>query len=772
MKHRIKQLIALALVLAMYLNMLSGTAFAAGKSGTSTALETAETGEYRSFYQTTTHVNPLYEDEILPSDLENAANDGIALMSEPVYCTTIEAAGRQMRQQMKGRNKTFEVYYKTKDGDYSQLAKTIADEALRHTGVPTEGDYLAYQYAGWNSSLSGYFYGTTYYYTISYTVTYYTTAQQEAALDKAVSALLNQLALNGKSDYTKIKSIYNYICANITYDYINLNNSSYFLKHTAYAALINKTAVCQGYAVLLYRLLEEVGIDCRVISGYGNNEAHGWNIVQIDGKYYNLDSTWDAGQSSYRYFLRCNESFEDHVRDKEYNSSDFNRKYPMSRADYVETADSQKVSISGAMVSLSPDSDTYDGKAKTPAVTVKIGASPLVNGTDYTVAYSNNTNAGTASVTVTGKGNYTGTVTKHFMINKADQTIKASISASGIKAGAAASITAAASGKGALSYKSSNTSVATVSSKGIVTGKGAGTAIITITAAGNSNYKAARKTISVTVSLAAPVLSSVTNAAAGVTIKWGKVTGAAKYRVFRKVSKGSWAKVGDTTSTSYTDKTAKSGTTYIYTVRCISSNAKSFTSSYDQKGKTIKCLSQPSVSSAANTASGVTVKWGKVTGASGYYVYRKAASGSWSKIKKITKGSTTGFTDTAVKNKNGTTYLYTVRAYSNSYISSYMSGKKIVRLTTPAISKATNSASKKMTVKWGKNSSAPGYQIKYVTGSASKTVTVKGASAVSKVISGLQKGKAYKVSVRSYKTVSGVNYYSGWSSAKSVKISK
>lgn len=73
-------------------------------------------------------------------------------------------------------------------------------------------------------------------------------------------------------------------------------------------------------------------------------------------------------------------------------------------------------SISAAEIRLSQSSYVYDGKAKTPAVTVTDGAKTLVNGTDYTVSYKNNTNAGTASVTVSGKGNYSGTNTASFSI--------------------------------------------------------------------------------------------------------------------------------------------------------------------------------------------------------------------------------------------------------------------------------------------------------------------------------------------------------------------
>ncbi|MBQ8965980.1 MBG domain-containing protein [Ruminococcus sp.] len=76
-------------------------------------------------------------------------------------------------------------------------------------------------------------------------------------------------------------------------------------------------------------------------------------------------------------------------------------------------------SISGATVTLSATSYTYDGTAKQPTATVKLDGKALTSGTDYTVGYSNNTNAGTATVTITGKGSYTGTVTKTFTISPA-----------------------------------------------------------------------------------------------------------------------------------------------------------------------------------------------------------------------------------------------------------------------------------------------------------------------------------------------------------------
>ena len=75
-----------------------------------------------------------------------------------------------------------------------------------------------------------------------------------------------------------------------------------------------------------------------------------------------------------------------------------------------------RISISRASVTLSTSTYAYDGKAKTPFVTVKVGGKTLKKDTDYTVSYSNNTKVGTATVKITGKGNYTGSVSKTYSI--------------------------------------------------------------------------------------------------------------------------------------------------------------------------------------------------------------------------------------------------------------------------------------------------------------------------------------------------------------------
>ena len=284
-----------------------------------------------------TYVNPIYSDTITKEYIEQQVINSPSLASEMEYSPSVSEAAKILREQLKKRTETIEVGVFTKTLPTSQMIHEIFDESVKHTGVANEGDYLMWQYAGWAASMSycqdwssssGYSYRVH----IIYNMHYITNSEQEKEMDSAVSNTIKQLKLGGKNDYEKIVSIYDYMCKNISYDYENLNDNSYMLKYSAYAALINKKSVCQGYANLFYRLALEVGIDTRVVVGTGNGGAHAWNIVKIDGKYYNLDATWDAGRNSYAYFLKGTENFSDHVVG--IDSADIKENYKISNTDF------------------------------------------------------------------------------------------------------------------------------------------------------------------------------------------------------------------------------------------------------------------------------------------------------------------------------------------------------------------------------------------------------------------------------------------------------
>ena len=279
--------------------------------------------------ETAVHINPLYADLITEEDLVEAP-PVVYAFNPADYAVSIKDAAAVLREQMKKREQTCVVYLRAEEYSDS-LHSSIFNEAIKHTGNPTEGDYLKWVYGGYKVTINSITSNGYSYLTFTYNMNYYTTAQQEAKLDSEVTKLLNKLNLYSASDYEKICGIYDYICANIVYDYDNLSDTSYKLKYTAYAALINKKAVCQGYALLLYRLALSLGVDCRLVSGLGNGGAHGWNIVKLGDYYYCLDATWDAIRDPYEFFLKCEANFGDHHPEDDWAKLGYN----ISKKDYV-----------------------------------------------------------------------------------------------------------------------------------------------------------------------------------------------------------------------------------------------------------------------------------------------------------------------------------------------------------------------------------------------------------------------------------------------------
>lgn len=154
--------------------------------------------------------------------------------------------------------------------------------------------------------------------------------------------------------------------------------------------------------------------------------------------------------------------------------------------------------LTSSSVTVSAISDrAYTGKAICPAPTVKYGTTTLTKGTDYTLSYSGNVNAGTATVTITGKGNCSGTIKKTFKILKITPTITTSQSRYAYVRGTTFSLNARTT-YGKLTFSSSNTAIAKVSSTGTVTtGTTSGIATITITCPETTNTNKATKTVTV-----------------------------------------------------------------------------------------------------------------------------------------------------------------------------------------------------------------------------------------------------------------------------------
>ena len=294
---------------------------------------------------------------------ENPSGDPAATNAteqNPTFTTEAEIVS-YLKAKMLARESTVEFTYSPTpyfSGNLNEFGNSLVKKAEVHTGVGNEGDYLKYHMDESSWSLDG----TTAALHFTYHLAYNSSAEDEAEISTAIREVFDELNIDNISDeYLKFIAIYDYIVRNVSYDYAHLGDKTYRAQFSAHAALVDGTAVCQGYANLLYRMLLEAGMDCRIIAGDALKvkadgspmldangeqikEGHAWNIVRINGVWYNVDATWDSsGCIDYtptaKYYpmswrLKSEADFPRHVREDEYLTEDFLRDYPISSNSY------------------------------------------------------------------------------------------------------------------------------------------------------------------------------------------------------------------------------------------------------------------------------------------------------------------------------------------------------------------------------------------------------------------------------------------------------
>jgi len=261
--------------------------------------------------------------------------------------------------------------------------------------------------------------------------------------------------------------------------------------------------------------------------------------------------------------------------------------------------------------------------------------------------------------------------------------------------------------------------------------------------------------------LSEPSMSSVDVEDGKITVKWSKVSDATGYKVYRSTNGGSsWSSLATTTSTSYKDTSVKYGNAYTYTVQATGSK----NSSYGNHTLTAAYLEKPKSVTMSVGNGGLKVSWKKVSGASGYGIYRrKSSESSYTLVKMVDSGSTLSCTDTKSLS-SGTTYYYQVRAYKGDASAAEKNAKKVqywgfasskaeaVYLAAPTL-KTPKSVSNGTKVSWKKVSGAKGYAVyrkKGKNGSWKQLTTTTKTSYTD--TASLSAGKNYYYTVRAYRS--------------------
>lgn len=233
------------------------------------------------------------------------------------------------------------------------------------------------------------------------------------------------------------------------------------------------------------------------------------------------------------------------------------------------------------------------------------------------------------------------------------------------------------------------------------------------------------------------------NDSEGITITWERVNHARRYEVYRRTYENSawskWRSLGNHFKTSYSDSTAEAGKAYQYAVRAVSVTSEDSFSSADGVAS-VRRLTAPKVE-VSNVTKGIKLSWGKVAGASKYYIYRRTGSGKWSRIKTT---STTSYTDAGAK--AGKNYTYRVRAVRGDSVSSYKTTSSIRRLKATSSVKMAK-AKKGFKLTWSKVTGAKQYEVYRQVGSGSWK-KIKTLTKTTYTDKSAQKGKYYTYRVR------------------------
>ncbi len=241
----------------------------------------------------TSRINPIYSHVIKEPVLNEKENNPVTLFysalrykaSGPISCNSYETLKNTLTEQLTIRETELIIEYE--DNFLFSEVEDILVNVLND--VFSADDYLKFSYKQWSASWSGYDGSVT----IDLTMGYWTTYENEQFVDERVTQVLGEIITTDLNNEEIAKTIHDWIMDNVEYD-------GTYTYYSAFAALNLGTTVCQGYSLLYFKMLEEAGLEARIVESDSMN--HAWNMINLCNHWYHTDATWDDGTSSENYY--------------------------------------------------------------------------------------------------------------------------------------------------------------------------------------------------------------------------------------------------------------------------------------------------------------------------------------------------------------------------------------------------------------------------------------------------------------------------------------
>lgn len=221
----------------------------------------------------------------------------------------------QFNRAMAANESDFTIEYNPDEDDYALVDLSDYKYSLQDYA---DSDYGYYNMSSIDGTSEIETKGDTEKYSVEYNVDRIETPKQtQYVYDKIHQLIRDNASIIKASDYDKAAWAYDYIIRHVSYDYSYQN-------YSAYAALHDGNAVCQGYALLYYAFATELGLTCKIVSGMAGEASdwgsHGWNALKLEGKWYYVDTTWGAATQDRSYFLVLKKDLTDHILDSQYDN--------------------------------------------------------------------------------------------------------------------------------------------------------------------------------------------------------------------------------------------------------------------------------------------------------------------------------------------------------------------------------------------------------------------------------------------------------------------